>query len=204
MMETSIDLELAILHRFKPDEKRRIRAFYDDTSIDTWQAIAPMRCAWTAGNDELSFTQYAAYRQPLIRQETNVAVAERGGEWFPNREQFQVLMRSLYGYYDFPRIDLELDLARTHADRLTLEERSVISRCYYYEGAKDFIAAQNIVLLHDDNQPSGQITVMDSITTVSPQWLDDVMDRDRATQKTILKKGPARRLLQAALIRATH
>ena len=31
-----------------------------------------------------------------------------------------------------------------------------------------FIAAQNIVLLHDDNQPSGQITVMDSITTVSP------------------------------------
>jgi hypothetical protein len=113
-------------------------------------------------------------------------------------------MRSLYGYYDFPRIDLELDLARTHADRLTLEERSVISRCYYYEGAKDFIAAQNIVLLLDDNQPTGQITVMDSLNAVSPQWLDDVMDRDRATQKTILKKGPARRLLQAALIRATH
>jgi hypothetical protein len=204
MMDTSIDLELAILHRFKPDEKRRIRTFFDDTNIDTWHAIAPMRCAWIADSEELSFTQYAAYRQPLMRQETNVALAERGGEWFPNREQFKILMRSLYGYYDFPRIDLELDLARTHADRLTLEERSAISRCYYYEFSKDFIAAQNIVLLHDDNQPSGQITVMDSITTVSPQWLDDVMDRDGATQKTILKKGPARQLLHAALIRATH
>lgn len=213
MMSSSLDLEFDLLAAagvlLSVEERRAIQTFVDSPELHAWIAAGNVVVQESPNRATLASLLIKRYKHYIdndayltINNATNCSMWHR----FPDPEHIVAIIKAQTKTDTLPPIALELELARSTDAKLEPHERRALERLYYRPTVDHLNAAKDIVLLEEGNPDGLDLTFIEAVALVAPEWIERNVGEDRRGDRLVktFKAAPPWNITQAALVRATH
>jgi hypothetical protein len=214
MTSSTLDLELDLIRGetglgLSQADRIAIQSFVAVPSMDNWIAAGNVVIT-TDGAVRVSLAKrlVETFKHYLDGTFFTIAAINGPSMWHavPDTQHIVAILKSLTKTDALPSIMLELSLARGSGNKLGPSERRALERLYYQPTIDNLIAAKDIVLLEDGHPDGGELTFIEALAAVSPEWMtENVGEEHRGGRPVkVFRRAPSWKLTYSALVRATH